>query len=66
MLVSQDSIYRCSCYISTGEGGKGGHSTGVGRWFELGGDNNDPNKIKYFSLHFTPDLLSKLLVEPKI
>ena len=33
---------------------------GVARWFELGGDNNDPHKYKYFSLYFTPDLLSKL------
>ena len=26
------------------------NNTGGGRWFELGGDNNDPRKNKYFSL----------------
>ena len=34
--------------------------TGIGKWFELGGNNNNPHKNKYFSPYFTPDLLSKL------
>ena len=31
-------MYTYSCII-----------TGIGRWFELGGDNNDPCKNKYFA-----------------
>ena len=41
------------------------YCTGVGKWFGLGGDNNDSCKNKYFSLYFTLDLVSKLSVKPK-
>ena len=42
--------------------------TDVGRYFELGGggDSNDTHENKCVSLYFTPDVLSKLSVKPKI
>ena len=39
------------------------YGTDIGKWFGLGGDdNNDPHKCKKIDLYFTPDLTSKLSV----
>ena len=39
---------------------------GIGRWFELGGDNNGPHIKNNDDNYFTPDLLSKLSVKLQI